>query len=142
MKALAAEVVALRAELKAHELRDAESEIHALEDALGRERAAREVAEREAAKQYGHMLNWKASAEAAERERDEALARPKTHPFSTGMAAIERAEAAEAREQQLREALERIARAGEGIPDWRSMADCASAALGSAAAADTTENPA
>jgi hypothetical protein len=37
--------------------------------------------------------------------------------------------AAEAERDRLREALERIANAGCGIPDWRSMSDCARAAL-------------
>ncbi len=39
--------------------------------------------------------------------------------------------AAEDELDRLRQALDRIARAGEGIPDWRAMADSAGAALAS-----------
>jgi hypothetical protein len=91
------------------------------------------------------LLRERAAREAAERERDtirEQYLESNGHWDAMWSKEQERAEAAEAREQQLREALERLRdNAGEPRVDYpKALADQVETALGSAAAADKLDS--
>jgi hypothetical protein len=82
---------------------------------------------------------WRERAEKAEADLLKALAErdiaKEQHANTLNRLLSERAdrarlrEKAEAERERLQEALERIANAGRGVPSWRSMSDCARAAL-------------
>jgi hypothetical protein len=159
----AAEVVALRAELAVRK----QGEVHWHEqylttnEELKRERAAREAAERDKRQLERDLAlsddALKATAEraeAAERERD-ALGHGRTG-WPEADAWRRRAEAAEAREQQLREALRDVRELYGGVERERGVGSLAAidgrtareirvrvrAALASGQPADSQENPA
>jgi hypothetical protein len=73
--------------------------------------------------------NWLTPFEGSGTEWHESLPSPYTYQESDFSKLVAAVHEYEADRDRLREALERIANAGRGIPDWRSMVDEARAAL-------------